>query len=83
MEHRVAVLAVIVRNAEAVGPLNELLHQHAEHIIGRMGLPYEKRGLRLISVAMDAPQNEISALSGQIGKLPGVTIKTAYAPTET
>ena len=75
-----AVLAIIVRNSDAVAELNALLHQYGEHIIGRMGLPCRERGLSLISVALDAPGDVISALSGKIGRLPGVTAKTVYAP---
>ena len=82
MENRVAVLAIIVRNGDAVAELNALLHQYGEHIIGRMGLPRWERGLSLISVALDAPGDVISALSGKIGRLPGVTAKTVYAPED-
>ena len=76
MENRVAVLAIIVRNGDAVAELNALLHQYGEHIIGRMGLPRWERGLSLISVALDAPGDVISTLSGKIGRLPGVSAKT-------
>lgn len=79
MENRIAILAVIVEKPEATEQLNQLLHQHMHEIIGRMGLPYHKRGICLISIAMDAPQAHISALAGQIGRLDGVTVKTAYA----
>ena len=82
METRVAVLAIIVKNAEAVPALNDLLHRYASRIIGRMGVPYHVRGVNIISVAMDAPADEISALSGKIGRLAGVTAKTVYAPEE-
>ena len=82
MENRVAVLAIIVRNPDAVTQLNALLHQYGEHIIGRMGLPHRERGLSLISVALDAPGDVISALSGKIGRLPGVTAKAVYAPED-
>ena len=82
MENRVAVLTIIVRNSDAVAELNALLHQYGEHIIGRMGLPRRERGLSLISVALDAPGDVISALSGKIGRLPGVTAKTFYAPED-
>ena len=82
METRVAVLAIIVKNPEAVAALNQLLHQYASRIIGRMGVPYHARNVSIISVAMDAPANEISALSGRIGRLAGVTAKTVYAPEE-
>ena len=80
METRVAVLAIIVREGTSVAPLNDLLHQYGQHIIGRMGVPYHQRGVNVISVAMDAPQDIISALSGKLGRLPGVTAKTVYAP---
>lgn len=82
MGTRVAVLAIIVKNPEAVAALNELLHQYASRIIGRMGVPYHARNVSIISVAMDAPADEISALSGKIGRLAGVTAKTVYAPEE-
>ena len=77
METRVAVLAIIVRGGSSVQPLNELLHQYGQYIIGRMGLPYRERGVNIISVA---PGNVISALAGKIGRLDGITAKTVYAP---
>ena len=80
METRVAVLAVIVREDAAVPALNDLLHQYGSYIIGRMGIPYRQRGVNIISVALDAPQDVISALSGKLGRLPGITAKTVYAP---
>ena len=80
METRVAVLAVIGREDAAVTALNDLLHQYGAYIIGRMGVPYRQRGVNIISVALDAPQDVISALSGKLGRLPGITAKTVYAP---
>lgn len=80
METRVAVLAFIVREDAAVTALNDLLHQYGSYIIGRMGIPYRQRGVNIISVALDAPQDVISALSGKLGRLPGITAKTVYAP---
>ena len=82
METRVAVLAVIVREGAAVTALNDLLHQYGAYIIGRMGVPYRQRGVNIISVALDAPQDVISALSGKIGRLEGITAKTVYAPED-
>jgi putative iron-only hydrogenase system regulator len=79
METRVAVLAIIVRGGSSVQPLNELLHQYGQYIIGRMGVPYREKGVNIISVALDAPGNVIS-LSGKIGRLDGITAKTVYAP---
>ena len=82
METRVAVLAIIVREGTAVTALNDLLHQYGAYIIGRMGVPYRQRGVNIISVALDAPQDIISALSGKLGRLPGITAKTVYAPED-
>ena len=79
METRVAVISIIVENPDMVEKLNALLHEYGEYVIGRMGIPYRKRGVSIISVAMDAPQAIIAALSGKIGALPGITVKTAYS----
>ena len=82
METRVAVMAIIVRERTSVESLNGLLHQYGRYIIGRMGVPYRQRGVNVISVALDAPQDIISALSGKIGRLEGITAKTVYAPED-
>lgn len=79
METRVAVISIIIENPASVQAMNELLHQYSPYIIGRMGIPYRARGINIISVAMDAPQDQISALSGKIGRLPGVSAKAAYS----
>lgn len=79
METRVAVMSIIVENPDSVEGLNALLHTFSAYVIGRMGIPYREKGISIISVAVDAPQNEISALSGKIGSLSGVSIKTAYS----
>ena len=79
METRVAVMGIIVENTEAVEALNALLHQDGKFIIGRMGLPYREKNINIVSIAIDAPQDEISSLSGKIGKLEGVSVKTAYS----
>ena len=79
METRVAVMSIIVENPDVVEKLNALLHEYGEFIIGRMGIPYRQKGISIISIAIDAPQDTISALSGKIGKLPGVSVKTAYS----
>lgn len=79
METRVAVMSIIVENPDAVEALNKMLHQYGEYIIGRMGIPYRKRNVNIISIALDAPQNAISALAGKIGTLSGVSVKTAYS----
>ena len=82
METRVALVAIIVREDAQVTELNELLHQYGGYIVGRMGVPCRVRGVNIISVAVDAPADVISALSGKLGKLPGITAKTVYAPEE-
>ena len=79
METRVAVISIIVENPESVQKINEILHQYGEHIIGRMGIPYRKKGINLISIALDAPQDIINTLSGKIGRLDGVSSKAAYS----
>ena len=80
VETRVAVIAIIVREGTQVAALNDLLHQYGPYIVGRMGVPYREKGVNIISVAMDAPGDVISALSGKLGRLEGVIAKTVYAP---
>ncbi|MFT3950516.1 MAG: iron-only hydrogenase system regulator [Oscillospiraceae bacterium] len=79
MENRIALIGIIVENYDSAQQLNEILHQFGQYIIGRMGVPYEKRKIQIISVAVDAPQTIISTLSGKLGMLPGVTTKTVYS----
>ena len=79
METRVAVMSIIVEDGEMAQTLNAVLHEYGEYIIGRMGIPYRKRNINIISIALDAPQNTISALAGKIGSLSGVSVKTAYS----
>ena len=79
METRVAVISIIVEEREAAQALNQLLHEYGQYIIGRMGIPYRERGISIISIALDAPDNTISALAGKIGNLQGVSVKTAYS----
>jgi len=77
METRVAVMSIIVERRDTTETLNHILHEYGEFIIGRMGIPYRQKNISIISIAIDAPQDTISALSGKIGKLPGVSVKTA------
>lgn len=79
METRVAVISIIVNNPASVQTMNEILHQYSEYIIGRMGIPYRVKGISIVCIAVDAPQEIISALSGKIGRLDGVTSKAAYS----
>lgn len=79
METRVAVMSIIVENKDSVEQLNALLHQYGEFIIGRMGIPYRPKKINILSIALDAPQDTISALAGKLGNLKGVSVKTAYS----
>jgi putative iron-only hydrogenase system regulator len=72
-------MAIIVENRESVDTLNHLLHEYGDYIVGRMGLPYEKKGVNIVSIALDAPNDTISALAGKIGNIPEISVKTAYA----
>ena len=78
-ENRIAVMAIIVENRESVDALDQLLHEYGDYIVGRMGLPYEKKGVNIVSIALDAPNDTISALAGKIGNIPEISVKTAYA----
>ncbi len=79
MEKRIAVMSIIVENSDSAEKINTVLHQASEFIIGRMGIPYREKGVSVISVVIDAPQDIISALSGKIGNINGATVKTAYS----
>ena len=84
-ETRVAVISMIIDNDESAAAINALLHDCREYIIGRMGIPYREKGLNIINVVLDAPMDAVSALSGKLGRLPGVTAKAVYSklPAET
>ena len=79
METRLANIAIIVEKEESVERLNQIRHKYGSYIIGRMGIPHKERGVNIISIAIDAPQNEISSLSGKLGMLDGVTAKAVYS----
>ena len=79
MQNRVAIIGIIVENPASVGELNALLHEYGGYIIGRMGSPYREKCMNIISIAIDAPQDVISALSGRLGRLPGVQAKAVYS----
>ena len=79
MQTRVAVMGIIVENINSVEQLNALLHEYGHYIIGRMGIPYRERSINIVSIAIDAPQDVISALAGKIGNLDGISVKTAYS----
>ena len=79
MSTRIALIGIIVEREASVEQLNRLLHEYGEYVVGRMGIPYRKRGVNIISVAVDAPQDMISAMSGKIGSLDGISVKTVYS----
>lgn len=81
MENRVALIGIIVSDRTATERMNAILHEYGDYIIGRMGVPYKKRGISIISIALDAPADIISALSGKLGALPNVSTKTIYTKT--
>lgn len=78
-ETRVAIIGIIIESKDSIGELNGILHDYSDYIIGRMGIPYAKRHINIISIAIDAPNNVISALSGKLGMLPNISIKTVYS----
>ena len=83
MASRVAVISIILTGSDPAEEVNAILHRYAKYIIGRMGIPYREKNINIISLAIDAPQDVISALSGQLGKMKGVSAKTAYSPVIT
>lgn len=78
-QNRIALIGIIVENTDSAEQINDILHEYGRYIIGRMGIPYRSRGVSIISVAVDAPQSVISAMSGRIGRLDGVSAKTSYS----
>ena len=79
MENRIALLGIVVEDPAAVEPLNALLHEYGDFIIGRMGIPHRERQISVISVVLDAPGDAISTLAGKVGQIPGINAKTLYA----
>lgn len=82
MEERVALIGIVVEKYESAERLNQILHEYGEYIIGRMGIPYKEKSMNIISVAVDAPMDVISTLSGKLGMLDGVSSKTIYAKSK-
>ena len=79
MENRVAVISIIVEDEAAVNALNALLHEYGQNIIGRLGIPYREKGINIICIAIDAPNDEINALTGALGRIRGITAKATYS----
>lgn len=81
MDTRIALIGIIVESNDSISELNALLSEYSRYIIGRMGIPYREKNISIISVAIDAPGDVISSLSGKLGMLPGINTKTTYAKT--
>jgi len=81
METRVAIISIIVEQNDSVERMNALLHEHGSYILGRMGIPYHKRGMNIISIALEAPGDVINTLAGKLGRLDGISVKTVYSST--
>ena len=79
MDNRVAIIGIIAENTDSAEQINDLLHQYSQYIVGRMGIPYREKKINIISVIIDAPQDDISSLSGKIGRLPDVICKVTYS----
>ena len=79
METRLALIGIVVENNESAKKINDVLHEYGEYIVGRMGIPYRKRNVSVISIVIDAPSDVISALAGKLGMIPDVNIKTVYS----
>lgn len=79
METRVALISIIVEKTESTDKLNAILHTYAEYIVSRMGVPYREKKINIMSVVVDAPLDVINAISGKIGRIDGVSVKTIYS----
>lgn len=79
MKNRIAIIGIIVEDIDATMQVNELLHDYGMYILGRMGIPYHERNINIISIALDAPQDVINTLAGNLGKIPGISAKTVYS----
>lgn len=79
METRIALIGIIVYDVDSVRRTNDILHEYAQYIVGRMGLPYRAKGVNIISVTLDAPEPVISALSGKLGQISGISVKSMLA----
>ncbi len=79
METRIALIGIIVENMDSVDSINQVLHEYGSHIVGRMGIPYKQKNVSIISIVIDADNNVISSLSGKLGMLDGISVKTVYS----
>ena len=78
-ETRLGTVGIVVEDMEASAAINTILHQHADIIVGRLGIPYRSRGVAIIALAVDGSMEEISAMTGKLGKISGVSVKSSIA----
>ena len=81
-ETRIALIGIIIEEEKGITPTNQLLHEYRDFIVGRMGIPYREKDINIISIVLDAPENAISTLSGKLGMLDGISVKSMFAKTK-
>ena len=81
-ETRIALIGIIIEEEKCITPTNQLLHEYRDYIVGRMGIPYREKEINIISIVLDAPENTISTLSGKLGMIEGISVKSMFAKTK-
>ena len=81
-ETRIALIGIIIEEEKGITPTNQLLHEYRDYIVGRMGIPYREKEINIISIVLDAPENTISTLSGKLGMIEGISVKSMFAKTK-
>ncbi|WP_234123071.1 TM1266 family iron-only hydrogenase system putative regulator [Clostridium hydrogenum] len=79
MDKRIAVVGIIIENIEMASEVNQILHTYSSIIVGRMGIPYREKGISVISIIVDGTSDELSAMTGKLGKISGVSVKSAMS----
>ncbi len=79
MDKRIGVVGIVIEDLTNISEVNEILHQYSSIIVGRMGIPYKERGVNVISIIVDGTNDEIGALTGKLGKLKGLSVKSALS----
>ena len=81
-ETRIALIGIIIEEEKGITPTNQLMHEYRDYIVGRMGIPYREKEINIISIVLDAPENTISTLSGKLGMIEGISVKSMFAKTK-
>lgn len=81
-ETRIALIGIIIEEEKGITPANQLLHEYRDYIVGRMGIPYRAKDINIISIVLDAPETAISTLSGRLGMIDGISVKSMFAKTK-